>query len=99
MTTVYGIPSTDLPRMLKRVVDDGNIRVIDPIYLFRSKWHCLHGLDQSDRQDARHVRMLALILPEYLSFLRKIPLFDLREKTIGYGPTKEKWEAWNPDPQ
>jgi len=43
--------------------------------------------------------MLALILPEYLSFLRKIPLFDLREKTIGYSPTKEKWEAWNPDPQ
>lgn len=69
MTTVYGIPSTDLPRMLKRVVDDGNIKVIDPIYLFRSKCHCLHGLDQSDRQDARHVRMLALILPEYLSFL------------------------------
>jgi len=31
--------------------------------------------------------------------LRKIPLFGLREKTIGYGPTKEKWEAWNPDPQ
>jgi hypothetical protein len=37
--------------------------------LFRSKCHCLLGLDQSDRQDARHVRMLALILPEYLSLL------------------------------
>jgi len=69
MTTVYGIPTADHPRMLQRVVDDGNIKVIDPIYLFRSKCHCLLGLDQSDRQDERHVRMLALILPEYLSFL------------------------------
>jgi hypothetical protein len=55
--------------MLQRVVDDGNIKVIDPIYLFRSKCHCLLGLDQTDRQDERHVRMLALILPEYLSLL------------------------------
>jgi hypothetical protein len=22
----------------------------------------------------------------------------LREETIGYGPTKEKWEEWNADP-
>jgi len=69
MTTVYGIPTADHPRMLERVVDDGTIKVIDPIYLFRSKCHCLLDLDQSDRQDERHVRMMALILPEYLSFL------------------------------
>ena len=69
MSTVYGIPLRDLPRLLKRVIDNGNIKVMDPIYLFRSKCHCLLGLDQIDRQDARHVRMLALILPEYLSLL------------------------------
>lgn len=69
MSTVYGIPLQDQPRLLERVIDNGNIKVMDPIYLFRSKCHCLLGLDQSDRQDARHVRMLALILPEYLSLL------------------------------
>ena len=69
MSTVYGIPLPDQPRLLERVIDDGNIKVMDPIYLFRSKCHCLLGLDQRDRQDARHVRMLALILPEYLSLL------------------------------
>lgn len=69
MSTVYGIPLQDHSRLLERVIDNGNIKVMDPIYLFRSKCHCLLGLDQSDRQDARHVRMLALILPEYLSLL------------------------------
>jgi hypothetical protein len=69
MSTVYGIPLLDLPRLLERVIDNGNIKVMDPIYLFRSKCHCLLGLDQSARQDARHVRMLALILPAYLTLL------------------------------
>ncbi len=83
MTTVYGIPSADYPRMLERVIDDGNIKVIDPIYLFRSKCHCLLGLDQSDRQDQRHVRMLALILPEYLSLLINEAIAgDLGERAV-----------------
>ena len=69
MSTVYGIPLRDLPRLLERVIDNGNIKVMDPIYLFRSKCHCLLDLDQSYRQDGRHVRMLALVLPGYLSLL------------------------------
>lgn len=47
MSTVYGIPLRDHPRLLERVIDDGNIKVMDPIYLFRSKCHCLLGLDQN----------------------------------------------------
>jgi len=31
------------------------------------------------------------------SFSAKLPNLGLREETIGYGPTKEKWEAWNRD--
>ena len=69
MTTVYGIHVRDYPRLLERVLDDGTVKVLDPIYLFLSKCHCLLGLDQGGRQDERHVRMLALILPEYLSLL------------------------------
>ena len=69
MATVYGVPSRFYPRLLKRALDDGEIKVIDPIFLFLSKCHCLLDLDQSDRQDERHVRMLALILPEYIALL------------------------------
>jgi hypothetical protein len=83
MSTVYGIPVQDHPRLLERVIDNGNIKVMDPIYLFRSKCHCLLGLDQSDRQDARHVRMLALILPEYLSLLTDlIDSGDLTDRAL-----------------
>lgn len=83
MSTVYGIPVQDHPRLLERVIDNGNIKVMDPIYLFRSKCHCLLGLDQSDRQDARHVRMLALILPEYLSLLTDlIDSEDLTDRAL-----------------
>jgi len=69
MSSVYGIRHEELSRLCERAPVFNGIKVIDPIYLFRSKCHCLLGLDQIDRQDARHVRMLALILPEYLSLL------------------------------
>jgi len=69
LQTVYGIDVNEYPRLVQRVTDDGSIRVIDPLYLFRSKCHCLLGLPQADRQDERHVRILALILPEYLTML------------------------------
>lgn len=59
----------ELARLCERSPVFNGIKVIDPIYLFRSKCHCLLGLDQSDRQDERHVRMMALVLPEYLSLL------------------------------
>jgi len=29
------------------------------------------------------------------SFGAKLRKLSLREETIGHGPTKEKWEAWN----
>jgi len=69
MSGVYGIRQEELARLGERAPVFNDIKVIDPIFLFRSKCHCLLGLDQSKRQDERHVRMLALILPEYLSLL------------------------------
>jgi hypothetical protein len=59
----------DLDRVCERAPVFSGVKVLDPIYLFLSKCHCLLGLDQGGRQDERHVRMLALILPEYLSLL------------------------------
>lgn len=64
MTNVYGLRIGDLPRLLERALDDGGVKVLDPIYLFLSKCHCYLGLDQSGRQNERHVRILALVLPE-----------------------------------
>jgi hypothetical protein len=69
LSGVYGIRQEELGRLCERAPVFNGIKVMDPIYLFRSKCHCLLGLDQSDRQDARHVRMLALILPAYLTLL------------------------------
>jgi len=69
LSAVYGIRHEELGRLCERAPVFNGIKVIDPIYLFRSKCHCLLGLPQVDRQDVRHVRMLALILPEYISLL------------------------------
>jgi hypothetical protein len=69
LSLVYGIPVKDCQRLHDRAMDDGSLKVIDPISLFRSKCHCFLHLDQTGRQDERHVRIMALVLPEYLSLL------------------------------
>jgi len=69
LSSVYGIRMKDIDRVCERAPVFSGVKVLDPIYLFLSKCHCLLGLDQSGRQDERHVRMLALILPEYLCLL------------------------------
>ena len=69
LSSVYGIAVKEYPRLLARALDDGQTRVLDPLHLFPSKCHCLLRLPQGDRQDQRHVRMLALILPQYVYLL------------------------------
>lgn len=69
LQSVYGIDVSEYPRLMQRALDDGTVRVIDPVYLFLSKCHCFLHLPQDGRQDERHVRMMAMILPEYLSLL------------------------------
>lgn len=69
LSGVYGIRHDELARLCERAPVFDGVKIMDPLYLFRSKCHCLLGLPQADRQDERHVRMLALILPEYLTML------------------------------
>lgn len=69
LSSVYGINVKEYPRLMERALDDGTVKVIDPIHLFLSKCHCLLNLPQADRQDGRHVLMMALIIPEYISLL------------------------------
>ncbi len=65
MSNVYGIPQDKIPKVLERAIIIGGISIIDPISLFQSKCHCLLGLDQTGRQDEKHVRMLCELLPEH----------------------------------
>ena len=65
MSGVYGIPPRDVDRLLQRTLNINGVRVIDPLFLFQSKCHCLLGLDQAGRQDEKHLRMLCLIVPLY----------------------------------
>lgn len=69
MSGVYGIPPADNRRLAERALKVNGIRVLDPLHLFLCKCHCLIHLDQTDRQDEKHLRMLARILPLYLSML------------------------------
>lgn len=69
MTSVYGVPQETLPRLMERALVIGEIRVIDPVFLFQSKCCCLLGLDQIGRQDEKHVRMLTIVLPAHFESL------------------------------
>ena len=65
MSNVYGIPQDKIPKVLERAIIVGGISIIDPLSLFQSKCHCLHSLDQTGRQDEKHVAMLCQLLPEH----------------------------------
>jgi len=69
MTNVYGIPQGRLKQLIERSLAIQGIRVIDPIFLFVSKCHCLLGLDQTDRQDEKHLRLLRFLIPEHFKGL------------------------------
>lgn len=58
---IYG----KIRHLLDRLVVGNGIAVIDPTLLFQSKCHCLPGLDQPDRQDGKHLRILCRVLPEH----------------------------------
>ncbi len=69
LTNVYGIPPIQYERLVQRSLTVNDVTVIDPLNLFLSKCHCLLELDQTGRQDEKHMKMLCLILPSYLSGL------------------------------
>lgn len=76
MTNVYGIPGNKIKHLKDRTLVIGGIRVIDPLYLFQSKCHCLLGLDQTVRQDKKHLKMLCLLIPEHMKACWKKPFLN-----------------------
>jgi hypothetical protein len=58
------------------------VQVPGPIALFQAKLANLHDLKQTGRQDARHVAILARLLPAYLEDLRKAAAEDRMEERM-----------------
>lgn len=63
---VFGLKNNELKKAITRSLDIQDIKVIDPIYLFKGKFHNYTNLPQTGRNDTKHLRMLSLIIPEYL---------------------------------
>ncbi|MFT6381949.1 MAG: hypothetical protein ACJAXZ_003444 [Akkermansiaceae bacterium] len=76
LSNVYGIPQSKSKQLKERSLVIQGIRVIDPIFLFQSKCHCLLGLDQVGRQDEKHLRMLCFIVREHLEGLLSEAIAD-----------------------
>lgn len=69
MSSVFGFSPSENQQLKDRAHVFNGVKVIDPISLLRCKCHCLVHLDQADRQDAHHVRVMSLVIPQYLSGL------------------------------
>jgi hypothetical protein len=69
LQSVYGIRQP-ASKILARAMDlDEGILFMEPLELFRSKCACLVNLPQAGRQDEKHLNILRLVIPHYLSWL------------------------------
>lgn len=71
LTGVYGLSAAELTRTAVRLTGSGplsgvGLRVMHPLLLLEGKAASLRGLDQTHRQDAKHLRMMILVLREWL---------------------------------
>lgn len=83
MSGVYGIPPRNNARLAQRALNIDGVRVIDPPHLLKSKCCCLMDLDQTGRQDERHLRILCHILPLYfLELLRAAQEGEISERAL-----------------
>ena len=71
LTGVFGLSAAEVERTAVTwsgtgVLSGLNLRVIHPLLLLEGKAAALRGLPQADRQDAKHLRMLVLIVRQWL---------------------------------
>lgn len=71
LTGVYGVSAAEVDRTAIELSGTGKLaglefRVIHPLLLLEAKLASLRGLPQEGRQDSRHVRILTLVLREWL---------------------------------
>jgi hypothetical protein len=71
LTGVYGVSAAEIERTAVSwsgvgILSDLTLRVIHPLLLIEAKTASLRGLPQAGRQDAKHLRMLVLIVRQWL---------------------------------
>jgi hypothetical protein len=71
LTGVFGVGVAELERTAVTwsgagVLSELTLRVIHPLLLLEGKTAALQGLPQADRQDAKHLRILVLIVRQWL---------------------------------
>jgi hypothetical protein len=71
LTSVYGVSSTELEQTAVTFSGSGLLsgltwRVIHPLLLLEGKAASLRGLPQAGRQDAKHLRVLILVVHEWI---------------------------------
>jgi len=71
LTGVFGLSAAEVERTAvnwsgTELLAGLDLRVIHPLLLLEGKAASLRGLPQSDRQDAKHLRMLVLIVRQWL---------------------------------
>jgi hypothetical protein len=98
MIGVFGIPANQIGKAYERSLDLDGAKVLDPIFLLKGKCHNLVQLDQSKRQDEKHMRMMTLIVPAHLCYvLRQIdgerlsPRQYLKEVKIALALKGDRW--------
>lgn len=71
LTGVFGLSAAEVERTAVTLAGRGalaglTLRVIHPLLLLEGKVAALRGLPQKDRQDAKHLRILVLVVREWL---------------------------------
>ncbi|MDA1013829.1 MAG: hypothetical protein O3A00_05170 [Planctomycetota bacterium] len=71
LTGLFGVGSSEIERSAVRLAGSGalsglELRVIHPLLLLEAKAAALRGLDQSSRQDDKHLRLMLLVVREWI---------------------------------
>lgn len=72
LASVYGLADAEIASTALEFVGSGplaalTLKVLHPLLCLESKLKCLQNLDQTTRQDEKHVRLAVLILESFLS--------------------------------
>jgi hypothetical protein len=78
---VNGVTNEELRETVYTVaVGEARVQIPSPIALLQAKIANVAELDQTDRQDVRHVRIVARLLPAYLADLRQAAIAGRTEE-------------------
>jgi hypothetical protein len=101
LTGVYGVRTAELERMAVTCSGSGpladlRLRVIHPLLLLEGKAASLRGLPQDGRQDAKHLRILVLVVREWLrqQLGRPRAVFRIVERLAADAATRDGLHAF-----